>query len=63
MEQSFNWIKTAISTSVNEFHLEGCKILIGLFIKKYEGEILAVPAYMELMDDYLEKETFLSVEV
>jgi hypothetical protein len=63
MEESFNWIKAAINSCKSEFHLECCKILIGLFIKKYEGEILAVPAYMELMDDYLEKETFLSVEV
>lgn len=56
MKEAYSWIKKAISTSKSEFHLEGCKLLIGLFIKKHEGEVEAVSLYMDLMDDYLTKE-------
>ena len=63
MEQSFNWIKSAISTSVSEFHLDCCKILIKLFTDKYKDEYQFAQAYGELMDDLINKETFLIVEV
>lgn len=35
MEKSFMWIKSAIATSTNEFHLECCNSLIKLFADKY----------------------------
>ena len=63
MEQSFNWIKSAINSSVSEFHLECCRTLIALFIKKYEDEEFFAQAWQELMDDLINKETFLIVEV
>ena len=63
MEQSFNWIKSAISTSVSEFHLDCCKTLIKLFTDKYQEEKLFASAWQELMDDLINKETFLTVEV
>ena len=63
MEQSLNWIKAAINTSKSEFHLEGCKILIELFSKKYKEEFFFDTAYNDLQSNLIEKETFLSVEV
>jgi hypothetical protein len=63
MEQSFNWIKSAISTSVSEFHLDCCKILIKLFTDKYKEESHFAQAYGELMEDLINKETFLIIEV
>jgi len=38
MEKSFLWIKSAIATSTNEFHLECCNSLIKLFADKYMDE-------------------------
>ena len=63
MEQSFNWIKSAISTSVSEFHLDCCKTLVSLFVSKYKDEYMFDKAWQELMDDLINKETFLIVEV
>ena len=68
MKESFYWIRNCINSSTNNFHLEGCKILIELFENKYiqgtyeekkEAKHMASDLYTLLQ----EKETFLIVEV
>lgn len=61
MEQSFLWIKSAISSCITEFHLDCCKSLVELFTNKYEDEPDFTKYYDELIEDYINKETFLSV--
>lgn len=44
-QKSFDWIKNAIESSNNPFHIEGCRKLIELFASKFEdstqeGELL-----------------------
>jgi len=34
--KSYDWIKNAIESSNNPFHIEGCRKLIELFVSKYE---------------------------
>jgi hypothetical protein len=63
MEKSFEWIKQAINSSVSDFHLDCCKILISLFAKKYESDQLISKYYGDLIDEVINKETFLCVEV
>lgn len=61
MEQSFLWIKSAIGSCITEFHLDCCKSLIGLFANKYDEEPEFYKYYGELIEDVVDKETFLSV--
>lgn len=63
MIESFEWIQKAIKTSVSQFHIDGCVILIDLFKNKYLGEGDFYKYYGELMNDLITKETFLCVEV
>ena len=35
-QKSFDWIKNAIESSNNPFHIEGCRKLIELFVSKFE---------------------------
>jgi hypothetical protein len=44
-QKSFDWVKNAIESSNNPFHIEGCRKLIELFSSKFEdstqeGELL-----------------------
>ena len=44
-QKSFDWVKNAIESSNNPFHIEGCRKLIELFASKFEdstqeGELL-----------------------
>lgn len=61
MEQSFLWIKSAISSSFTEFHLNCCKSLVELFTNKYEDEPDFFKYHGELIEEILNKETFLSI--
>lgn len=38
-QKSFDWIKNAIESSNNPFHIEGCRKLIELFVSKFEDSI------------------------
>ncbi len=38
-QKSFDWIKNAIESSNNPFHIEGCRKLIELFASKFEDSI------------------------
>ena len=38
-QKSFDWIKNAIESSNNPFHIEGCRKLIELFSSKFEDSI------------------------
>lgn len=45
--KSFDWVKNAIDSSTNPFHLECCRNLIELFVAKFnnkelEGELLMI---------------------
>jgi hypothetical protein len=35
-QKSFDWVKNAIESSNNPFHIEGCRKLIELFASKFE---------------------------
>jgi hypothetical protein len=35
-QKSFDWVKNAIESSNNPFHIEGCRKLIELFSSKFE---------------------------
>jgi len=63
MEDAVNWMKANIRRSITDFHLEGCKILIDLFKQRFQNEPQFNEAYNELMEDLINKETFLIVEV
>jgi hypothetical protein len=44
-QKSFDWLKNAIESSNNPFHIEGCRKLIELYASKFEdstqeGELL-----------------------
>lgn len=39
MNESYQWIVKAISTSMNDFHIDGCVKLIELFKQKYSDEL------------------------
>jgi hypothetical protein len=44
-QKSFDWVKNAIESSNNPFHIEGCRKLIELYASKFEdstqeGELL-----------------------
>jgi len=36
-QKSYEWIRQCIESSNNPFHIECCKKLIELFVKKYKG--------------------------
>jgi len=63
MEEAFNWIRANICRSHTTFHMEGCKVLIDLFADKFKDEPFCPEATNELMEDLINKETFLIVEV
>lgn len=58
MDKSFEWIKSAISTSTSQFHLDCCEVLVELFAKKYapSGE----DCYNLLLQDLRDKRTHFS---
>ena len=60
MDKSFEWIKSAISTSNTPFHLECCEVLIELFAAKYRpnGE----EEYNLLLQDLRNKRIYFSVD-
>ena len=60
MEQSFNWIKSAILTSNNEFHIDCCNTLIRLFATKYSGEKLFADAYIELTNELINRRVIIN---
>lgn len=61
MEQSFNWIKAVIATSQNKFHLDCCRVLIRLFTDKYNDYPFFSQSYGELIDDIINRETFIDL--
>jgi hypothetical protein len=63
MEKSFEWVISAITTSTNQFHIEGCKKLIELFATKYSLEDGFAGAYIDLTNGLINKITFLNIEV
>jgi hypothetical protein len=61
MEQAADRIKAAIESSINQYHLDGCEILLDLFAKKYGESCKQV--YNELLAALMEKQTFLTITV
>lgn len=47
IQESFLWITNCIHSSTNNFHIEGCAILVQLFVAKF----LADPNCMLMAED------------
>lgn len=63
MEESFNWLKSIISTSWTPFHIECCIKLLELFALKYNEEKLFATAYNELATDLSIKTISINLDV
>lgn len=61
MEKSFLWIKSAIATSTNEFHLECCNALVKLFADKYIETDGMEKLWDELLSELFAKAVSISV--
>lgn len=53
MDKSFEWIKSAITTSTSQFHLDCCEVLVELFATKYKP--LGENEYNILLQDLKDK--------
>lgn len=66
MDKSYEWIKSAISTSISQFHLDCCERLIEFFQERYltnDDRLKFEEYYNLLLQDLINKKIFLQVEV
>lgn len=63
MEESYKWVKAAILTSNNQFHIDGCKNLVKFFADIYAGEEMFAGRYIELTNELDNRITFLKIDV
>lgn len=62
MKESYYWVRNCILSSTNNFHLQGCEILIQLFKVKFEGDPECDDMVNDLKMELRNKEAIISIE-